>query len=252
MASVLVRERFCRADGSVEERAFAEADYDKHLVMSVYSQLSVNEMRLFMLAVARVRANGRRGAWREVNVAASELVGYFGGNKGYYRELSRVCQRLSQKHIAIHGELHQVFSYIRFSGDDGGLYFRFNLVVLPELLRDYCEASLGEVFRLKSVYAIRLMRFLHHYIDSPQLVGSSLVVVQLDLEDLKKYLGVPDTSTYRQITNLINKIIYPSLKAIEENTPHRIECQAVREGRRVTGFAFTIRPGAVGAMGVKV
>lgn len=221
-----------------EPLMISEEDYRRHIVMQVYNQLTVNETRLFMVGVDRLQ---RTVCGQEVHIPAAELVGYFGGNKGYYSELGKVCEKLSKRSLMVRGRIQPVFSYIRFSGKDEGLYMHFNPAVVQKLLLDYQTSFLKEAFRLKSIYAIRLLEFLHHYIDSPGLMGSKAIAIQLGLEDFKRYLGVPNTSTYLQITNIINKIINHSLQAIHQNTGYRISYKVIKEKRRVTGFLFAMQ-----------
>ena len=224
----------------ISELQISGDDYKKHIVMQVYNQLTINETRLFMLGVGRLKQCMPMGRTHEIHIPANELVSYFGGNKGYYSELSRICQKLSSRKLLLDGVHHNVFSYIRFSGEDGGLYLRFNPLIVRQLLYAEQRIALQLAFRLKSIYAIRLLEFLLYYINSPQLAGSSMIAVRLSLDDFKKYIGVPDTSTYRQITNIINKIINHSIVAIHQNTGYHITYQSIKSGRRVTGFMFTI------------
>lgn len=218
----------------------SEENASAFLRLRVYSQLSVNEARLFVLGISRLRQeNGGDSA--EVTIAALELVRLFGGNKGYYNELDKICRRLCEKQIVLVNGTHQLFSYLRFSAADGGLYMRFNPIVLPYLLADYRELTAREVFCLKSIYAIRIMELLKSCRQYSGHRDSSRFHLLISVEDLKKYLGIPDTSTYKQITNLRNKVLNHSILEINQNGYCHVSYDVIKDGRRITAFNFTMQ-----------
>ena len=218
----------------------SEENASAFLRLRVYSQLSVNEARLFVLGISRLRReNGGESA--EITIPARELVQLFGGNKGYYNELDKICCKLCEKQIALPNGTHQIFSYLRFSAADGGLYMKFNPVVLPCLLADYRELTAREVFCLKSIYAIRIMELVKSFRQHSKCRDSRQFSLLISVEDLKKYLGIPDTSTYKQITNLRNKVLNHSILEINQNGFLHVSYDVIKDGRRVTAFRFTMR-----------
>ena len=208
--------------------------------LSVYNQLSVNEARLFVLGISRLRQE-TGGDTAEITIPARELVRLFGGNKGYYNELDKICRKLCEKQLVLPHGTHQIFTYLRFSAADGGLYMRFNPMVLPSLLADYRELTAREVFCLKSIYAIRIMELIKTCRQHSEYKDSSTFNLLISVEGLKKYLGIPDTSTYRQITNLRNKVLNHSILEINQNGLLHVSYDVVKEGRRVTAFKFTMQ-----------
>lgn len=217
-----------------------EENASAFLKLRVYNQLSVNEARLFVLGISRLRQEDG-GDSAEVTIPARELVHLFGGNKGYYNELDKICRKLCEKKLVLPNGTHQLFRYLRFSAADGGLYMRFNPVVLPSLLADYRELTAREVFCLKSIYAIRIMELIKSFRQHAKFKDSRQFNLLISVEDLKKYLGIPNTSTYKQITNLRNKVLNHSILEINQNGFLHVSYDVIKDGRRVTAFKFTMQ-----------
>lgn len=68
---------------------------DGNIVLRVYNQLSVNETRILALGLEILRRKNDNST--QVQIIARDLVQIFGGNKGYYNELEKICQRLCKK-----------------------------------------------------------------------------------------------------------------------------------------------------------
>lgn len=208
-------------------------------ILSVYNQLSVNEIRLFTLSLSLLRQSGDYDESEGLNIRGSELVKIFGGNKGYYNELKEICKRLYEKKIVFEEKIYPIFSFLRFSGNMGGLYLRFNPQILPHLLADYREMTEQEAFSLKSIYAIRIIELLAKSARDAKIPPGQIVRLIISVDDLKKYLGVPNTKTYEQLTNIRNKILKHPLEEINENSLYQVNYDVVKDGRRVKAFVFT-------------
>ena len=80
-----------------------EENASAFLRLSVYNQLSVNEARLFVLGISRLRQE-TGGDTAEITIPARELVRLFGGNKGYYNEVDKICRKLCEKQLVLFQE----------------------------------------------------------------------------------------------------------------------------------------------------
>lgn len=211
---------------------------DNRLVLKVYNQLSVNEARLLILGLNILRNSSDGCSY--VRIKANDLVNIFGGNKGYYSELDRVCRRLCQKQILVNDTLCNIFSYLRFSAEDNGLYMQFNPEILSNLLEEYRENASQEVFNLNSMYAIKILELFSYYLKKPEAQGKKVIRLFISIDDLKAYLGVPNTNTYQQVTNLKNKVLNHPIMDINNNVHYKINYQVIKNGRKVTAFLFTM------------
>lgn len=207
---------------------------DGNIVLRVYNQLSVNETRILALGLEILRRKNDNST--QVQIIARDLVQIFGGNKGYYNELEKICQRLCKKQIVIDGKLYPIFSYLRFVAKNGGLIMQFNPPMLSMLLPEYRERAAQEVFTLNSMYAIKILELLNRYREK----GRKRIRLLISIDDLRKYLGVPDTSTYQQMTNLKNKVLNHPITDINAKGHYHINYQVIKNGRKVTAFLFTM------------
>lgn len=108
--------------------------------------------------------------------------------------------------------------------------------MLSMLLPEYRERAAQEVFTLNSMYAIKILELLNRYREK----GRKRIRLLISIDDLRKYLGVPDTSTYQQMTNLKNKVLNHPITDINAKGHYHINYQVIKNGRKVTAFLFTM------------
>ena len=111
------------------------------------------------------------------------------------------------------------------------------------------DISLQEVFEFKSRYTVRLLEVFSRYMnrqeqgnteDKQQTEPSDYLKLAIEVEDLKKLLGIPMSKTYEQITNIRHKVLNIAVEEINASTSYSVSYTTIKEGIRVKAFLFTV------------
>lgn len=216
-------------------------------MLSLCQQLSINESRLFYIAIQAMNEQLRQGIWQEILLSTAAIVQLFGGNKGYYDQLKKIAARLVKKKVMVNDKLCDLFRHIRFNPAQGGLFIMFNpdiRQILEEIVhRRKMQISLKEVFEFKSRYTVRLLEVFGRYMHRQNVQAHGCLRLAIEVEDLKKLLGIPMSKTYEQITNIRHKVLNIVVEEINNNTSYSVEYTTIKEGGRVKAFLFNVTRG---------
>jgi hypothetical protein len=126
-----------------------------------------------------------------------------------------------------------MLSYARVHG--GYINYRYPKELKEKLYNPevYARIDISMQRKFSSGYALTL----HENLVRFRKVGSS---GWIDLEDLKRILGVENAVYYREFRRLNSKIIRPAVKEINDTSNLRVEPEYRRENRRVTAVRFLI------------
>ena len=215
-------------------------------MLSLCQQLSINESRLFYIAIQAMNEQLRQGIWQEILLPIAAIVQLFGGNKGYYDQLKKIAARLVKKKIMVTDKLCDLFQHIRFNPTEGGLFIMFNpeirQILEDNARRQRMDISIKEVFEFKSRYTVRLLEVFGRYINREDVRTQGCLKLAIEVEDLKKLLGIPMSKTYEQITNIRHKVLNVAIEEINNSTSYSVEYTAIKEGGRVKAFLFNVAP----------
>lgn len=216
-------------------------------MLSLCQQLSINESRLFYIAIQAMNEQLRQGIWQEILLSTAAIVQLFGGNKGYYNQLKKIAARLVKKKVMVNDKLCDLFRHIRFNPAQGGLFIMFNpdiRQILEEIVhRRKMQISLKEVFEFKSRYTVRLLEVFGRYMHRQTVQAHGCLRLAIEVEDLKKLLGIPMSKTYEQITNIRHKVLNIVVEEINNNTSYSVDYTTIKEGGRVKAFLFNVTRG---------
>lgn len=216
-------------------------------MLSLCQQLSINESRLFYIAIQAMNEQLRQGIWQEILLSTAAIVQLFGGNKGYYDQLKKIAARLVKKKVMVNDKLCDLFRHIRFNPAQGGLFIMFNpdiRQILEEIVhRRKMQISLKEVFEFKSRYTVRLLEVFGRYMHRQTVQAHGCLRLAIEVEDLKKLLGIPMSKTYEQITNIRHKVLNIVVEEINNNTSYSVDYTTIKEGGRVKAFLFNVTRG---------
>lgn len=227
-----------------EEIPCHEDDISSDCMLALCQQLSINESRIFYIGIQAMKEQLRQGIWREILLPTTAIVQLFGGNKGYYDQLKKIAARLVKKKIMVNDKLCDIFQHIRFNPAEGGLFMMFNPKI-KRILEDIArrqrmEISLKEVFEFKSRYTVRLLEVFGRYMARKDIISKGFLKLAIEVDDLKKLLGIPMSKTYEQITNIRHKVLNIVIEEINNNTSYRVDYVAIKEAGRVKAFLFTV------------
>lgn len=216
-------------------------------MLSLCQQLSINESRLFYIAIQAMNEQLRQGIWQEILLSTAAIVQLFGGNKGYYDQLKKIAARLVKKKVMVNDKRCDLFRHIRFNPAQGGLFIMFNpdiRQILEEIVhRRKMQISLKEVFEFKSRYTVRLLEVFGRYMHRQNVQAHGCLRLAIEVEDLKKLLGIPMSKTYEQITNIRHKVLNIVVEEINNNTSYSVDYTTIKEGGRVKAFLFNVTRG---------
>ena len=222
-------------------------------MLNLCQQLSINESRLFYIAIQAMNEQLRQGIWQEILLPTASIVQLFGGNKGYYDQLKKIAARLVKKKIMVNDKLCDLFQHIRFNPTEGGLFIMFNpeirQILEDNARRQRMEISIKEVFEFKSRYTVRLLEVFGRYINREDVRTQGCLKLAIEVEDLKKILGIPMSKTYKQITNIRHKVLNVAIEEINNSTSYSVEYTAIKEGGRVKAFLFNVAPAQSHSLG---
>ena len=227
-----------------EEIPCQPEDISSDCMLTLCQQLSINESRIFYIGIQAMKEQLRQGIWREILLPTTAIVQLFGGNKGYYDQLKKIAARLVKKKIMENDKLCDIFQHIRFNPAEGGLFMMFNPKI-KRILEDIArrqrmEISLKEVFEFKSRYTVRLLEVFGRYMDREDVISKGFLKLAIEVDDLKKLLGIPMSKTYEQITNIRHKVLNIAVEEINNNTSYSVDYAAIKDGGRVKAFLFTV------------
>jgi plasmid replication initiation protein len=110
--------------------------------------------------------------------------------------------------------------------------------MIPWLLdladKPFTKLPFEQIWALRSGYALRLFELLLQYQNTKTHERT------LSIEELRNYLGVADDKYRDSIENFRRRVVESSIRDINEKTAYKVECEKVKEGRRITGFKFKL------------
>ena len=213
---------------------------------------SLIEARIFYLGLRDIvpRLTNKVKVWGDkaytefptTTIPANELVQMFGNCK-YYSTLKDICKDLSRKSIEIKGEeegeyfYRPVFAELHYSKSKG-LIIEFSQKMIPYLLdladKPFTKLPFEQVWALRSSYAMRLFELLLQY----QNTRTHERI--MSIEELRHCLGVPDEAYKDSIENFRRRVIESSIKDINQKTNFKVECEKVKEKRKIVAFKFKL------------
>ena len=214
---------------------------------------SLIEARIFYLGLRdivprlteKVKVWGKEKASRDFPttvISSNELVKLFGNHK-YYSTLKDICKDLSKKSIEVKGEeegeyfYRPVFAELHYSKSKG-LTIEFSQKMIPYLLdladKPFTKMPFEQVWALHSPYSIRLFELLLQYQNTKTHERT------MKVEELRYCLGVPDEAYRDRMSNFRRFIVDSSVKDINEKTDFKVECESVKEGRKIVAFRFKL------------
>lgn len=198
-------------------------------------RLNISEIRLFVLMIfAFDKVRG------EVRMSAKDVAGMVGLKGDFYSALKRATQNLMRQIITIEGERGNWEAYnitSRASCIDGIFTIKPNPQIeqhLINLKRCFTKYELAYGLALKSSYGFRLYQF------GKKSLGLKKSVVQVDLEEFRKMLGI-EKNEYRHIWNLKKKVLDVAQQDVNAITDINVSCRSIKQGigGKVVKLEFT-------------
>lgn len=187
-------------------------------------RLNISEIRLFVLMIfAFDKVRG------EVRMSAKDVAGIVGLKGDFYSALKRATQNLMRQIITIEEENGNWEAYnitSKASCIDGVFTIKPNPQIeqyLINLKKCFTKYELAYGLALKSTYGFRLYQF------GKKNLGLKKPVVQIDLEEFRKMLGIAK-SEYKHIWNLKKKVLDVAQQDVNTITDIEVSCRSIKQG----------------------
>ena len=218
-------------------------------------EFDLTETRLFYLGLRELvpRLTTKDVSWGSsimaefptVTIPTEELIKLFGSDK-YYSTLKGICSELAKKTIeAKSGKeqftIYPVFAELSYDSSEG-LRLEFNPKMKPWLLdlanKPFTKLPFEQIwalsFQKREPYAIRLLELLLQYQNTESRERT------LKLEEIKRYLGMPENAYEGRTNTFRQRVIDANVKAINKSTSYKVEYESVKDGRKIIGFKFKL------------
>ena len=209
--------------------------------------LTLNEQRIILLAISRVRRDRELQLDDVFEVHASDLVSYFGVDpKTSYSELIDVSKTLFNRHVTLENPypndprvktlLTRWVSSIAYLPEHGCIRLRFSQDVLPFLSlleTQFTRYKLEVVGKMTSIYAVRLYELLIQW--------GSVGKREIEIEWLKQRFQIEDK--YPAIKDLKKYVIDIAVAQINQHSDMIVTYTQRKTGRVVSHliFAFELK-----------
>lgn len=220
---------------------------DNILINASYN-LELTEQRLILLAISEARlTNQKINSNNYLTIHAEKYINKFSVHKNVaYQALKDACNHLFERRFSyqkltnkcnkeiVTSRWVQSISYIE---NEAIVRIKFSDDVTPlitNLEKHFTSYELEQVAELSSKYSVRL----YEIIISWQSIGKTPM---LTIDELRERLGV-SINKYSELRNLKARVIDSSINQINKKTNISICYKQHKDGRKITGFTFFIKP----------
>lgn len=208
--------------------------------------LSINEQRMILLAITRVRRNKALDANMQFVVSAQDMVSIFGLEpKNAYRDLEMAAKKLFNRYITLDAPdpdfpklkytTTRWISSIGYIPDEGRVVLMFAQKIVPYLSlleSQFTKYKLVFIAKMTSSYAIRLYELLVQW----RSIGKR----EVGVDWLKQQFQIEDK--YKAIKDLKKDVIDIALSQINTHSDLTVSYTQRKTGRVVTHFTFVFSP----------
>ena len=215
------------------------------LVYAAY-EMTLQEKRLLLLLISMVRQDHTK--FHTYCIPVKQIAEFLGiDTKRVYQVVRATCKKLMSRVLDVQkpdGEWKQ-FHWVstahympkgKSRTGEAELELKIHNELHPlllELKKQFSSVPLEHIANLASYHSIRIFEILFH--KSHKLQNPN---VRIELDDLKKYLGVEQS--YPNFSNFKIKILEPAQKNLEEKTPIKFTYSKVKKGNKVVALDFVV------------
>lgn len=217
--------------------------YKSNKVIEAGYKLSLNEQRLILCCIAKVKSSKPLTATERFEVTAKEFSAQFGISiDKAYQTLKEVSEQLFERYVIIDNPdptdktlkytKTRWISAINYHSDAGKVSLIFAAFMIPylsELQGQFTFYLLENISGMTSIYAIRLYELLMQW----KTTGTR----EIEIDWLKKQFEIENG--YERMFDLKKYVIDPAVKDINTHSNYQVAWEQRKTGRRVTHLIFT-------------
>lgn len=214
------------------------------------TRLSLRDQKVILSVIGQISPDDEEFKKYYVSIEQLEKLSGIDRNN-LYRDIDAICTRLMTSVISIKEPENEDgflkvtwFSHARYSPKKSHVEFSVSPELKPYLLKlknNFTTYHLRQVVNLNSMYAIRLYELLRQFYPLKKArSGVTRAFRELELEELRAYLGVPK-GRYQKFAEFRRNVIDKCSIELEEKTDIVFDYESVRKGRKVSSLNFHIR-----------
>ncbi len=229
---------------TIQKRVFLVDRIHKNSIATMHNKLiearyklTLEEQRIFLALVSLIDKNDEDFKDYKISVQVlKELTGT--KRKDIYSAIKEAVSRLLKRTILIETEndfeAFNLISYAKYKKGEGYFIISIDKHLKPYLLKlkeKFTSVSLAYIFRLRSVYSIRLYELLKQYEDTSYRID--------EVSTLKEMLGI-EKNEYKDWRNFERIVLKKAVQEINEKTDLEVSYKKKKTGRKITHIEFEI------------
>lgn len=201
--------------------------------------LTLNEKRLVLCAASLIDPRKPLPKDGYLSVRADTFADVFGIDvKHAYEALDDAATKLFNRDIRRYSKgkiverMRWVF-HVKYLEGRGCVELGFSPTVLPHLTmlnREFTSYQLKQIGSLSSFYSVRLYELMSQFL--------KLGERSCTLEQLRQMFDLGDK--YQDVKDMRKRVLDPALRELNSSTDLAVTAEPIRNGRKITGFIFTI------------
>lgn len=201
--------------------------------------LTLNEKRLVLCAASLIDPRKPLPKDGFLTIRADTFADVFGIDVRHaYEALDDAAKRLFNRDIRRYSkgklveQMRWVF-HVRYRDGQGCVELGFSPTVVPHLTmlnKEFTSYQLKQIGSLSSFYAVRLYELMSQFLKLGERACT--------LDQLRQMLDLGDK--YQDVKDMRKRVLDPALKEVNANTDLAVTAEPMRQGRKITGFSFTI------------
>jgi len=202
--------------------------------------LTLNEKRLVLAAASMIDPRKPLPKDGYLTIRADEFADVFGLDVRHaYEALDDAASRLFERDIRRYSKgkiverMRWVF-HVKYKAGQGCVELGFSPTVLPHLTmlnKAFTSYQLKQVGNLSSFYAVRLYELMSQFLKIGQR--------ECTLDQLRDMLDLG--TKYQDVKDMRKRVLDPAIKELNAGTDLAVTVEPRRKGRKIVGFAFTIK-----------
>lgn len=230
-------------DDPYDEMRDATVTQHNDLILSSYS-MNFLEKRLLHLGMSKVNPLDVRSLVErhqlKINVSAEDWVSAYPDAKNPYRDIQCAAKGMLDRRVTIHPTRdteHTInwFDSVKINRRCASVELWFTWTIqdlLQGQFENFTTYRLVDMSALRSTHSMRLYEVLMQFKDT------GMRMIRLD--DFRRVMDC--VNKYKETKTLKVKVVKPAITEINAMSRLNIQCQDIREGRRITGFKFWFNP----------
>ncbi|MFW5210134.1 replication initiation protein [Pseudomonas aeruginosa] len=201
--------------------------------------LTLNEKRLVLCAASLIDPRKPLPKDGFLTIRADTFADVFGIDVRHaYEALDDAAKRLFNRDIRRYSkgklveQMRWVF-HVKYREGQGCVELGFSPTVVPHLTmlnKEFTSYQLKQIGSLSSFYAVRLYELMSQFLKLGERTCT--------LDQLRQMLDLGDK--YQDVKDMRKRVLDPALKELNANTDLAVTAEPMRQGRKITGFSFTI------------